>query len=131
VFKKKNKGKLRMQDLFSEEFFQLSMEDLKWDHAESTNGKAWETIAIKTIEEESQFFGLMLRLMLTKPIKLGDFVYSLQGSNHLRRDGPSIKRKTEHNRFFTVSKIFKREPKPQPKPGKGVVFEPEPVKVFD
>jgi len=117
-----------MQDLFSEEFFQLSMEDLSWEHAESTN-HVWETIAFKTIEVQSQFFGLMLRFMLTKPIKLGEFVYSLQGSNHLRRDGPSIKRKTEHNRFFTVSKIFKREPKPQP--GKGVVIEPEPVQVFD
>jgi len=130
VFKKKNKGKLRMTELFSNEFFQLSLEDLEWEHAESTNGHAWQTIAFKTIEEESQFFAMMLRL-LNKPIKLGEFVYSLSGSNRLRRDGPSIKRKAEHNRFFTVSQIFKREPKPQPEPGKGVVFEPEPVKVFD
>jgi len=130
VFRKKNKGKLRMTELFSDSFFQLSLEDLKWEHAESYNGKVWETITFKTIEEESQFFAMMLRL-LNKPIKLGDFVYSLSGSNHLRRDGPSIKRKTKHNKLFTVSQVFKREPKPQPKQGKGVVIEPEPVKVFD
>jgi len=119
-----------MQDLFSNEFYQLSLEDLSWEHAESTNGHAWETIAFKTIENESQFFAMMLRL-LNKPIKLGEFVYTLQGSNHLRRDGPSIQRKIEHNRLFTVSQVFKRKPNPQPEPGKGLRFEKESPKVLD
>jgi len=72
---------------------------------------------------------MMLR-GLTKPLKLGDFVYRLQGSNSLRRDGPSIKKKLEVNKFFTVSKIFKKQPKPEPVPGKGIVIEEETVKVF-
>jgi len=118
-----------MTELFSNEFFQLSLEDLDWQHAESAN-HAWETIHFSEIEKESQFFAMMLR-GLNKPLKFGDYVYRLSGSNRIERVSPLIKKKRKENKLFSVSKIFERKPKPQPKPGKGVVFEPEPVQVFD
>jgi len=124
-----NKGKLRMTELFSDSFFQLSLEDLEWQHAESSVGAAWETVKFSQIEAKSQFFAMMLR-GLNKPLKLGEFVYRLQGSNSLRRDGPSIKKKIHPNKSFTVSQVFKRKPKPVTEPGKGIVIEQEPVKVL-
>jgi len=73
---------------------------------------------------------MMLRL-LNKPIKLGDYVYSLSGSNRIERHGPLVVKKRKENKLFTVSQIFKRKPKPVAEPGKGVVVETEPVKVID
>ena len=118
-----------MTELFSNEFFQLSLEDLKWEHAESKT-HAWETIRISTLEDKSIFFAIMLRA-LTKPLKLGDYTYRKTGIDRLERESPKIKKKRKENKLFTVSQIFKRQIKPQPEPGKGVVIEPEPVKVFD
>jgi len=116
-----------MQELFSNEFFQLSLEDLKgWQHGESAN-KAFETIKFSEIEKESQFFAMMLR-GLNKPIKLGDYIYHLAGSNRIERSGPLIKPTRKENKFFTVSNVFKKKPEPQPKPGKGIVNE---VQVLD
>ena len=115
-----------MQELFSNEFFQLSLEDLKWEHSESER-HAWETIMFSEIERESQFFAMMLR-GITKPIKLGEYVYRLSGSNRIERESPLIKKKRKENKFFTVSNVFKKKPKPEPKEGKGIVHE---VQVLD
>lgn len=118
-----------MTDLFSNEFFQLSLEDLKWEHSESAT-RAWETITFKEIEKESQFFAMMLR-GLNKPIKFGDYVYSLSGSNRIERHGPLVVKKRSENKLFTISQVFKRKPMPQPEPGKGLRFEKESPKVLD
>jgi len=85
---KKNKGKLRLQDLFSNAIMQLSLEKLDWIHQER-NSRAWEFITFVEIEKESKFFAVMLR-SLDKPIQLGDYKYYLAGSNRIERQSPKI-----------------------------------------
>ncbi len=120
LFRSKNKGTLRMQELFSNQSFQLSLEDLKWQHAESEN-HAWEFIKIKSIEKESLFFAIILR-SLTTNLKFGEYVYVKRGIDLLERTSPLIKKKRKENKFFSVSKVFKQKPKPKPVEGKGVVI---------
>lgn len=118
-----------MQDLFSNEFFQLSLEDLEWTR-QQRGDKAFEFIKLSDIEEQSKFFAMMLRL-LTKPIKLGDYTYYLAGSNRIERLSPLIKPTTKTNKFFTVSQVFHRKAKIELEQGKGVVIEKEAPKVLD
>lgn len=118
-----------MQDLFSNEFFQASLEDLEWT-LQDRGEKAFEFIKLTDIEEQSKFFAMLLK-MLTKPIKLGDYKYYLAGSNRIERLSPLIKLTTKQNKFFTVSQIFKPKQKPVAEPGKGIVIEKEAPKVLD
>jgi len=98
---KKNKGKLRMQELFSNEFLQASLEKLDWQYAES-KGHAFENFQIKKIEDESIFFAIMLR-SLAGPLTLGDYVYRRMGSDRLERESPKIKPKTTYFKKFKLS----------------------------
>jgi len=105
IFRNKNKGKLRMTELFSNEFFQLSLEDLDWIHGES-KGHAFEHVKISTVEDKSLFFAIILRA-LTKPLKFGDYVYSRSGSDMLERTSPLIKKKTTLFKKFKLSSPIK------------------------
>ena len=103
-----------MQELFSNEFFQLSLEKLNWIHQER-GSRAWEFITFVEIEEESKFFAMMLK-SLSKPIQLGDYKYYLAGSNRIERQSPKIKIKTKLFDKFKLSspstiKIKKTEQK--------------------
>ena len=106
---KKNKGKLRLTDLFSNEIFQLTLEELKWEHAESEN-RAWEFLKIKSIEDESVFLAILLR-SLTNPLKFGSYIYCRIGADRLERTSPLIQKKRKINPLFHVERALNRKPK--------------------
>jgi len=118
----KNKGTLRMAELFSNEFLQLSLEDLDWEYATS-QGHAFEQVKISTLEDKSMFFAIMLR-SLNKPLTLGDYVYSRMGADRLERQSPKIKLKTKLYSKFKLSSPIKIRIKPKTNPT-GVVTKVE------
>jgi len=117
----KNKGKLRLTDLFSNEIFQLTLEELKWEHAESKN-HAWEFIKIKQIEDESLFLAILLRA-INNPLKFGDYTYHRRGADMLERSSLKIVKKRKENSFFKITKEFKKVITLNKEQGRGVVIE--------
>lgn len=117
-FRNKNKGKLRMQELFSNEFLQLSLEDLDWEYAES-QGHAFEHVKLSTLEDKSIFFAIMLR-SLTNSLTLGDYIYRRKGADRLERESPKIKPKTKLYKKFKLSSVYKIRIKKKTEP-QGVV----------
>ena len=109
----KNKGKLTLQDLFSNEILQQSLENLSWIHAENDKKQAWEFVKLRDIQAESQVLGMVLSSMQRR-MKLGDYMYTRMG-NRLEREGPSIKPKRKFHPDFKVSKVFTEILKPIPK----------------
>jgi len=101
-----------LQDLFSNEILQHSLESLEWQHAENDKS-AWEIFKITSIEAESEVFALILRA-LQKKLRLGDYLYTINphSKNLLERSGPSIVKKRKYNALFTVSQKFKEVIKP-------------------
>ena len=106
----KNKGKLTLQDLFSNEILQQSLENLSWTHAENDKNQAWEFVKLRDIQAESQVLGMVLSSMQRR-IKLGDFIYTRMG-NRIEREGPAIKPKRKFHPDFKVSKVFTEIIKP-------------------
>jgi len=108
-----------MDELFSNEFLQASLEDLEWIFQEDTyHNRAFEFIKIKSIESRSVVLATVLRNL--QPIKLGDYSYHRAGADRLERVGSKIKPTEIKNRFFHAEKIFKPKPK---KPDLGVKTE--------
>jgi len=102
----KNKGKLRLTDILSNEMFQLTLEELDWTHAESVN-HAWEFIKLKELEEKSIFLAIMLR-SLNRGFKFGDYIYVKRGIDLLERTSPLITKQRKENPFFKITKEVKR-----------------------
>jgi len=96
-----------LQDLFSNEILQHSLESLDWQHAENDKS-AWELFKITSIESESEVFALILRA-LQKKLRLGNYLYTINphSKNLLERSGSSITKKNKTNALFTVSSKFK------------------------
>ena len=103
---KRNKGKLRLSDILSNEMFQLTLEDLDWTHAESKE-HAWEFIKLKELEDKSIFLAVILRT-ITNPMRFGDYVYHRRGADLMERESPLITKKRKDNRFFKVTKEVKK-----------------------
>jgi len=78
---------------------QISLESLKWQHAESDK-KAWEWIKKKSID--NIFLNSQIEKMNSR-IKLGSFVYTVY-SRRIERTGPSITRKRKLNPFWRIVK---------------------------
>jgi len=103
---RKHKGTLTLQDLYSDEIVQLSLEKLQWEHVEN-NKKCYESTRISQVG--SKMTELLLRSLLEKgKVKFGNFSYEAE-HNRLIRHGPSIKSKAKpENKLFTLGKIYKQ-----------------------
>ena len=111
IFNKyRNDGKLTLQDLFSNEILQQSLEKLSWTHAENEKNQAWELIKLRDIQKESEILGMILSSMQMR-MKLGDYIYTRMG-NRIEREGPSIKPKRKYHPDFKISPVFKEILKP-------------------
>jgi len=117
---KRNKGKLRLSDVLSNEMFQLTLEDLDWTHAESSN-HAWEFIKLKELEDKSLFLAILLRT-ITKPLRFGDYVYFRRGADLMERESPLIKKERKENKLFKITKVVKQPKEAIPK-GEGVIIK--------
>lgn len=117
---KKNKGKLRLSDILSNEMFQLTLQDLDWTHAESMN-HAWEFIKLKELEEKSLFLAVLLRT-ITNPMRFGDYVYRRRGADLMERESPLIKKERKENKLFKITKQVPKQPKKEQPKGEGVVI---------
>ena len=113
----KNKGKLTLQDLFSNEVMQQSLENLNWAHGESGK-KAFEWVKISAIEKESQVLSIILA-SIKKPLQFGEYLYRPYG-NRIERTGPPIKIETKKNPLVSLSSPFRIRIKKKVQP-KGVV----------
>jgi len=118
---KKNKGKLRLSDVLSNEMFQLSLEDLDWQHAESMN-HAWEFIKLRQLEEKSLFLAILLRT-ITNPIRFGDYTYHRKGLDLMERSSPLIVKKRKENKLFKITKEVLKQPKEEQVKGEGVIIK--------
>jgi len=78
---------------------QISLESLKWQHAESDK-KAWEWIKKKSID--NIFLSSQIEKMDHR-IKLGSYVYTVL-PRKLERQGKSIVRKRKLNPFWRIIK---------------------------
>jgi len=103
---RKHKGTLTLQDLYSDEIVQLSLEKLSWDHVEN-NKRSYESTRISQVG--SKMTELLLRSLLEKgKVKFGDFSYECL-NNRIERHGPSIKSKAKpENLLYTLGKPFKQ-----------------------
>ena len=103
--KKKYQG-LDMQTLFSDEFVQISLEKLKWDHVEN-NGKCYEMCKLSQLE--SKMTELLLRSLLeNKKETFGNYSYECI-RQRLERHSPLIVSKAEpKNKLYTLGKVFKQ-----------------------
>ena len=110
ILKNKPKGKLTLQDLFSNEILQHSLENLSWTHAENEKNQAWEHIKFSTIAKESEILSLILA-MLKKRTRRGEYIYSVLG-NRIERQSELIKPKRKYHPDFKVSKVFTEILKP-------------------
>lgn len=118
---KKNKGKLRLTDILSNEMFQLTLEELPWIHSENTN-HAWEIVKIREVEEKSIFLAIMLR-SLTRTFKFGSYTYTKRGVDLLERQSPLITKQTKENKLFKIVKEIVKQPKEAPAKGEGIIIE--------
>lgn len=109
IFNKfRNDGSLTLQDLFSEEMIQKSLEALTWTHAENERNEAWELVMFKNIESE------ILRMAISnlqKRKRRGSYLYSIF-NNRIERTGESIKPKGKFHPELKFSKVFKEILKP-------------------
>lgn len=118
----KNKGKLTLQDLFSNEIMQASLEKLPFEHAEN-EGFAWEFFKLKNLESESFVLAMILR-SLNQKLKLGDYTYR-KVSDRIERESPLIKKQRKENLLFRLSKPFKVLYDPDKKEPQGLVTKIE------
>jgi len=114
----RNKGTLTLQDLFSNEVMQHSLEALNWQFAEDDQGHAWEYIKRKSIENESMILSIVLDNF--EKFTFGDYRYNVK-SNRIERNSSKIKPKRKYHPDFKVSSVFKQILKPIHKP-KGIVY---------
>jgi len=110
IFNKKPKGTLTLQDLFSNEILQQSLENLSWIHAENDKQQAWEFIKLRDIQKESEVLGMIIS-SIQRRMKLGSYLYTRMG-NRLERESPLIKPKRKYHPEFRVSKVFTEILKP-------------------
>ena len=82
--------------------FQLTLEDLDWNHAESKN-HAWEFIKLRQLEDKSIFLAILLRT-ITNPIRFGDYTYHRRGLDLMERSSPLIVKKRKENKLFKITK---------------------------
>jgi len=103
---RKHKGTLTLQDLYSDEIVQLSLEKLKYEHVEN-NGKCYESTRVSQVG--SKMTELLLRSLLEKgKVTFGNFSYECL-RNRIERHGPSIVSKAKpENKLFTLGKPFKQ-----------------------
>jgi len=81
------------------EKLELSLNELKWQHAESDK-KAWEWIKKKSIDN---FFLKQAIEKMDYRFKLGEFTY-INYARRLERTSPSITCKRKHNPFWKIVK---------------------------
>jgi len=106
VFNKKKYEGLTMQNLFSDEFIQISLEKLDWTHVEN-NGKCYESSRMS--EVGSKMVELLFRSLLERgKVTFGNYSYECI-RNRLERHGPSIVSKAEpKNKLYTLGKQFRQ-----------------------
>jgi len=112
IFNKyRNQGQLTLQDLLSNEMIQNSLEHLTYEHAENDKNQAWEYIKFSSIAKESEALSQLLRIILPKRKRYGEYIYTVY-PNLIEREGPSIKPKRKFHPDFKVSKVFTEILKP-------------------
>jgi len=106
VFNKSKYEGLTAQLLFSDEFVQISLEKLNWQHVEN-NGKCYEMSKLPEIK--CKLAELLFRSLLERGKEtFGNFSYECI-HNRLERHGPSIVSKAEpKNKLFTLGAKFKQ-----------------------
>jgi len=106
LFNKKKYQGLTIQNFLTDEFVQISLEKLNWEHVEN-NGKCYESSRIT--EVGSKLGELLIRSLLEKgKVKFGNFSYECI-RNKLSRHGPSIVSKEKNkNLLYTLGKPFKQ-----------------------
>jgi len=123
IFRNKNKGQLTLQDLFSREILEHSLNNLPWQFAENPKkGKAWEFIKISEIDSISPVLALILTSM-KKTQTFGDYTYYFY-SNRIERTSKKIKPKTKFFSKFKISSPLKIRIKKKTEP-KGLVTKVE------
>jgi len=103
--RKKYQG-LTIQNFLTDEFVQISLEKLNWEHVEN-NGKCYESTRMSQVG--SKMTELLLRSLLEKgKVKFGNFSYECL-HNRIERHGPSIVSKEKNkNLLYTLGKPFKQ-----------------------
>ena len=123
MFKKKYKGTLTLQDLFSREILEHSLNSLSWQFAENpSKGQAWEVIKYSEIESISPVLSTIL-MSIKKNQSFGDYTYYFY-PNRIERTGKSIKPKTKFFEKFKLSSPYKIRIRKKTEP-KGVVTKIE------
>lgn len=105
-FRNKNKGTLTLQDLFSREILQHSLNNLPWQFAENPKkGKAWEFVKNSEIDSISPVLALILTSMKKNQV-FGEYSYFFY-NNRIERTSPKIKVKTKWFEKFKLSSPIK------------------------
>ena len=120
---KKNKGTLTLQDLFSREILEHSLNNLPWIFAENpSKGQAWEVIKYSEIESVSPVLVIILS-QIKKNQTFGDYTYYFY-PNRIERTSPLIKPKTKFFEKFKLSSPYKIRIRKKEEP-KGLVTKIE------
>jgi len=115
IFNKfRNEGKLTLQDLFSDEMVEHSLNNLSWTDAEDSKGRHRQHCKLRAVQAESKILGAIIKLFDNR-FKLGKYIYEITGNMIIRYD-PTIVEKPKKKGPFTISKPYKIDLEPdQPK----------------
>lgn len=112
IFNKfRNEGKLTIQDLFSDEMMENSLNKLSWENAEDSKGRHRQYCKLRSL---NKVLAGIISLM-GKRWKTGKYVYEVTGNMIIRFD-PTEQEKPKKKMPFKISKPYKIDLEPdQPK----------------
>jgi len=112
IFNKfRNEGKLTLQDLFSDEMMEHSLDKLSWTDAEDSKGRHRQHCKLRSL---NKVLAGIIKLFDNR-FKLGKYIYEITGNMIIRYD-PTIVEKPKKKGPFTISKSYKIDLEPdQPK----------------
>jgi len=99
----KKKGSLTLQDLYSDEIVQVSLEALHYDKF-IRGDRPFEMIHLSQIPRGAIVF---YRALLSSRIKFGEWIYEVKG-NRIERFNPSVKPVKTNKPKYSISKPYKR-----------------------
>jgi len=107
----RNQGTLTLQDLFSDEMMENSLNKLEWENAEDNKGRHRQYCKLRHI---NKVLAGIIKLFDNR-FRIGPFVYEITGNMIIRFD-PTEQEKPKKKMPFKISKPYKIELEPdQPK----------------
>jgi len=99
----KKKGSLTLQDLYSDEIVQVSLEALHYDKFQRGD-RPFEMIHLSQIPRGATVF---YKALLDHRVKFGDWIYEIKG-NRIERFNPNVRPIKTDKPKYIISKPYKR-----------------------